>query len=59
MLGIGFHPFLVGQPWRTIHLARALEQLRDREGVWLTTSDAVADWFFEWASANRQDSLRQ
>ena len=46
--GIGFHPFLVGQPWRAIHLARALEQLRDREGVWLTTSDAVADWFIEY-----------
>jgi allantoinase len=46
VLGVGFHPFLVGQPWRAIHLARALEQLRSREGVWLTTSDEVADWFF-------------
>jgi allantoinase len=47
VLGVGFHPFLVGQPWRAIHLARALERLRDRDGVWLTTSDAVADLFYE------------
>jgi allantoinase len=47
VLGIGLHPFLVGQPWRAIHLARALDQLRSREGIWITTSDAVADWFFE------------
>jgi peptidoglycan/xylan/chitin deacetylase (PgdA/CDA1 family) len=46
VLGIGFHPFLVGHPWRAIHLARALEQLRDREGVWLSTSDEVANWFY-------------
>jgi peptidoglycan/xylan/chitin deacetylase (PgdA/CDA1 family) len=51
VLGIGFHPFLVGQPWRAIHLARALEQLRSREGVWFTTSDAVADWFEEHSDA--------
>jgi len=46
VLGVGLHPFLVGQPWRAIHLARALEELRSREGIWLTTSDAIADWFF-------------
>jgi peptidoglycan/xylan/chitin deacetylase (PgdA/CDA1 family) len=51
VLGVGFHPFLVGQPWRAIHLARALEQLRDRDGVWLTTSDAVADLFYESSAA--------
>jgi allantoinase len=55
VLGVGFHPFLVGQPWRAIHLARALEQLRDRDGVWLTTSDAVADLFYE-SSAPGADS---
>lgn len=51
VLGIGFHPFLVGQPWRAIHLARALDELRNRQGVWLTTSDAVADWCFERSGA--------
>lgn len=47
VLGIGLHPFMVGQPWRALHLARALEQLRTREGIWFTTGDAVADWFYE------------
>jgi peptidoglycan/xylan/chitin deacetylase (PgdA/CDA1 family) len=56
VLGIGLHPFMVGQPWRAIHLARALEQLRSREQVWLTTSDAVADWFF---GASRVDGDRE
>jgi peptidoglycan/xylan/chitin deacetylase (PgdA/CDA1 family) len=61
VLGVGFHPFLVGQPWRAIHLARALEQLRDRDGVWLTTSDAVADLFFESSAAdtNPEDASPQ
>ncbi len=43
--GIGLHPFLAGQPWRARHLARALERVRDMDGVWLTTADAVADWY--------------
>ncbi|MGY1812274.1 polysaccharide deacetylase family protein [Blastococcus sp. SYSU D00820] len=45
VVGIGLHPFLAGQAWRTRHLARALEHLRGLDGIWWTTADDVADWY--------------
>lgn len=45
IMGIGLHPFLVGQPFRARHLARALEQIVGRDGVWLATSDELATWY--------------
>jgi peptidoglycan/xylan/chitin deacetylase (PgdA/CDA1 family) len=42
VFSVGLHPFLVGQPQRIGHLARALEQIRGRDGVWWTTADEIA-----------------
>jgi hypothetical protein len=47
VLGVGIHPFLLGQPFRAKYLARALERIADREDVWLTTSDEIARWYGE------------
>jgi len=47
VFSLGLHPFLSGQPQRSGHVARALEHLRGRERVWLTTADAIADAYFE------------
>jgi peptidoglycan/xylan/chitin deacetylase (PgdA/CDA1 family) len=44
-LGVGLHPFLIGQAFRAKYLARALEQLRGRDDVWLTTADELSAWF--------------
>jgi allantoinase len=49
VMGIGIHPFLVGQPFRAKHFARALEHIASHEDVWLTTSDDIADWFLNTA----------
>jgi allantoinase len=46
-VGVGLHPFLVGQAFRAKYLARALEALRAREDVWLTTADELASWYVE------------
>lgn len=45
VMGLGVHPFLVGQPGRIGALERALDHIRGHDDVWITTSDAVADWF--------------
>jgi peptidoglycan/xylan/chitin deacetylase (PgdA/CDA1 family) len=47
VMGIGLHPFLVGQPFRARAFARALEHITSRDDVWLTTSDELADWYLE------------
>jgi peptidoglycan/xylan/chitin deacetylase (PgdA/CDA1 family) len=45
VMGIGIHPFLVGQPFRAKHFARALEHIAGHDDVWLATSDELADWY--------------
>lgn len=47
VLGVGLHPFLVGQAFRAKYLARALATLRERDDVWLTTADELAAWYVE------------
>jgi allantoinase len=42
VMALALHPFVVGQPFRHKHLARALEYIASHEGVWLTTSDDIA-----------------
>ena len=50
VMGIGIHPFLVGQPFRARHFARALEHITGRDNVWFTTSDEIAAWYQEAAA---------
>ena len=42
VMGIAIHPYIVGQPHRLRQLRRALQQIRDRPGVWWTTPGAIA-----------------
>ena len=44
VMGIALHPYIVGQPYRLLHLRRALQhlaQLRDDGAIWFTTPGAV------------------
>ena len=45
VMAIPLHPFLIGLPFRIGYLERALEHIASHEGVWWTTSDAIADWY--------------
>jgi peptidoglycan/xylan/chitin deacetylase (PgdA/CDA1 family) len=47
VMGIGIHPFLVGQPFRAKHFAHALDHIASHEDVWLATSDEIAAWYRE------------
>lgn len=45
VMALPVHPFVVNQPSRHRYLARALEEIRSRDEVWVTTSDAIAEHF--------------
>jgi peptidoglycan/xylan/chitin deacetylase (PgdA/CDA1 family) len=51
VMGIGLHPFLVGQPFRAKYLGRVLEHIAGHKDVWLTTSDEVAVWYLDAVGA--------
>lgn len=50
VMGIGIHPFLVGQPFRARYLAEALEHVTGHDEVWIATSDEIAQWYIEATS---------
>lgn len=56
VMGIALHPYLVGQPYRLRHLRRALKHISARadDGVWITTSGAIARHFSECLPAPPQ-----
>ena len=44
---IALHPFLIGQPHRIQYLDEILSYVLSREGVWQTTADEIAGYFYE------------
>jgi allantoinase len=45
VMALPLHPFISNQPFRHKYLARALEHIVSTEGVWVTTSDAIAEHY--------------
>ena len=45
VMALGLHPFITGQPSRHPYLEKALAYVAGHEGVWLTTSDDIADHY--------------
>lgn len=45
VMALALHPFVIGQPARARYLDAALAYIARHEGVWLTTSDAIAGHF--------------
>jgi len=43
VMGIALHPYLVGQPYRLLHLRRALKHVVKQKGVWVTTPGKIYD----------------
>ncbi len=57
VMGIALHPYIVGQPFRLVHLRRALRHIAERrEAIWFTTAGAIAD---HWAVAEPADGLER
>lgn len=45
VLPLALHPFVIGQAFRRRYLDEALEYVANHPGVWLTTSDDIADHY--------------
>jgi allantoinase len=45
VFGLGLHPFLIGQPFRSRYLDDALAHIVAHDDVWLTTSTEIANWY--------------
>ena len=44
VMGIALHPYIVGQPYRLLHLRRALAHIVESERAWITTPGAICDY---------------
>src|SRR5581483_6923133 len=42
VMALAVHPFVINQPFRHKYLARVLKHVATVDGVWMTTSDAIA-----------------
>jgi allantoinase len=45
VMALALHPFVSGQPFRARYLDQALEYIAGHPGVWLTTSDEIAEHY--------------
>jgi allantoinase len=45
VMALALHPFVVGQPFRCRYLDQALGYIADQPGVWITTSDDIAEHY--------------
>lgn len=45
VMALALHPFVIGQPFRHKYLDQALEYVANHSGVWLTTSDEIAEHY--------------
>lgn len=43
VMGIPLHPFLIGQPWRTPYLQKAIAYFQQRDQVWFATGSEIVD----------------
>ena len=43
VMGIPLHPFLMGQPWRTPYLKKAIAHFQQHDRVWFATGGEIAD----------------
>jgi len=57
VMNIAVHPFIMGQPHRIEHLARALDYILGHDGVWCATgSEIVASYRAQMAADSAPDS---
>jgi len=53
VMALAIHPFVVNQPFRHRYLAQVLDRICHTPGVWVTTSDAIAEYYLEHRSLGR------
>ena len=45
VMAICLHPFLIGHPYRSKYLARALAHIASRQEVWFASGSEIVDWY--------------
>lgn len=45
MMVLNLHPFVMGQPWRSVYLDRALAHITKSAGVWKASGQEIVDWY--------------
>lgn len=45
VLAINLHPWIIGQPYRTVYLDHVLDYISGRKGVWLASGGEIIDWY--------------
>ncbi|MFD9867580.1 polysaccharide deacetylase family protein [Streptomyces niveus] len=53
VMSLVLHPFVIGRPFRHKYLDRALEHIANHPGVWLTTSDEIAEHYARTAEGRK------
>jgi peptidoglycan/xylan/chitin deacetylase (PgdA/CDA1 family) len=53
VMALALHPFVIGQAFRLSYLDQALEYVASHPGVWLTTSDEIAEHYVSATDTNR------
>jgi peptidoglycan/xylan/chitin deacetylase (PgdA/CDA1 family) len=56
VMALALHPFVIGQAFRARYLDQALEYIAAQDGVWLTTSDEIAEHYLR---ATRPTLMRE
>ena len=51
VMALALHPFVSGQAFRVQYVDAALAYIAGHEGVWLTTSDEIAEHYTRRAAA--------
>ena len=47
IMGMGLHPFVIGQPYRIAWLDKALQYIKGFKDVWFTTAGEIAEWYYD------------
>ena len=47
VMSICLHPFLIGHPFRSKYLAKALAHISQRNEVWIAKGGDIANWFIK------------
>jgi peptidoglycan/xylan/chitin deacetylase (PgdA/CDA1 family) len=59
VMAVCLHPFIINQPFRHKYLDTALDYITRHENVWVTTSDDIADWYYQHYYAEHQRLLAE
>lgn len=57
--GLCLHPFIAGQAFRARWVDRGLAYILGHEGVWNTTAEEIADWYYQQYYTEALDQLRR